>query len=186
MTTFIGLSGWAKSGKDTVSNYLVEHHGFTRVSFADPMRDALLTLDPYIPYLNTQMRLSTAVRLSGWEDTKRENEEVRRLLQCFGTEVGRSMLGQDFWVNQAIEKASRYDKVVFSDCRYTNEADAVKSIEGVVWRVSRPGVFAVNEHTSEQDLNNYAFDSHIENNSTIENLHALIEIQLELMCPSKV
>lgn len=186
MTKFIGLSGWAKSGKDTVAQYLVENHGFTRVSFADPMREALLTLDPYIPYLNTQMRLSTAVRLSGWEEAKRGNEEVRRLLQYFGTEVGRNMFGQNFWVDQAIEKATRYEKVVFSDCRYTNEADAVKSIGGVVWRISRPDVFAVNSHTSEQDLNNYAFDSHIENNSSLEDLHALIESQLGLVWPSKV
>lgn len=186
MTTFIGLSGWAKSGKDTVAQYLVENHGFTRVSFADPMRDALLELDPLVPYIGHHMRLSTVVRFRGWDNAKREVPEIRELLQRFGTEVGRNMFGQDFWVNQAIERATRYERVVFSDCRYTNEADAVKNIGGVVWRIYRPDVFAVNDHTSEQDLNNYAFDSHIENDSTLENLHMLIEKQLGLSWPSQV
>jgi hypothetical protein len=186
MTTFIGLSGWAKSGKDTVAEYLVEHHGFTRISFADPMRDALLALDPRVPYMGLHMRLSSVIHFRGWDNAKRDVPEIRELLQRFGTEVGRNMFGQNFWVDQAIETASRYDRVVFSDCRYTNEADAVKSIGGVVWRISRPDVLAVNEHTSEQDLNNYAFDSHIENDSTLDALHAIIEDQLGVIWPSKV
>jgi hypothetical protein len=186
MTTFIGLSGWAKSGKDTVAQYLVENHGFTRISFADPMRDALLALDPYVPYMGLHMRLSGVIHFRGWDSAKRDVPEIRQLLQRFGTEVGRNMFGQNFWVEQAIERATRYEKVVFSDCRYTNEADAVKSVGGVVWRVSRPEVSAVNDHTSEQDLNNYAFDAHIDNDSTIENLHTLIENQLGLSWPSKV
>jgi hypothetical protein len=186
MTTFIGLSGWAKSGKDTVAQYLVENHGFTRISFADPMRDALLALDPYVPYMGLYMRLSGVIHFRGWDNAKRDVPEVRELLQRFGTEVGRNMFGQNFWVEQAIERATRYEKVVFSDCRYTNEADAVKSVGGVMWRVSRPDVSAVNDHTSEQDLNNYAFDSHIDNDSTIENLHTLIENELGLSWPSKV
>ena len=186
MTTFIGLSGWAKSGKDTVAQYLVENHGFTRVSFADPMRDALLELDPLVPYMGHHMRLSTVIRFRGWDDAKRVVPEIRELLQRFGTEVGRNMFGQNFWVDQAIESATRYERVVFSDCRYTNEADAVQNIGGVVWRIYRPDVFAVNDHTSEQDLNNYPFDSHINNDSTLDNLHNLIEEQLGLMWPSKV
>jgi len=186
MTTFIGLSGWAKSGKDTVAQYLVENHGFTRISFADPMREALLALDPYVPYMGLHMRLSGVIHFRGWDNAKRDVPEIRELLQRFGTEVGRNMFGQDFWVNQAIEKATRYEKVVFSDCRYNNEADAVKAIGGVVWRIFRPEVSAVNDHTSEQDLNNYPFDSHIQNDSTLENLHTLIENELELPWSSKV
>jgi dephospho-CoA kinase len=42
----IGISGYARSGKDTVANYLVEHHEFTRMAFADAMREALLRLNP--------------------------------------------------------------------------------------------------------------------------------------------
>lgn len=34
----IGLAGKKKSGKDTIADYLVSHHGFTKIGFADPIR----------------------------------------------------------------------------------------------------------------------------------------------------
>jgi hypothetical protein len=136
--------------------------------------------------MGLHMRLSGVIHFRGWDSAKRDVPEIRQLLQRFGTEVGRNMFGQNFWVNQAIEKATRYERVVFSDCRYTNEADAIKNVGGAVWRISRPEVTAINSHASEQDLNNYAFDLHIENNSTLENLHMLIEKQLGLLWPSQV
>ena len=117
MTVYIGLAGWARSGKDTVADYLVKNHGFTRVSFADPMREALLALDPNIEFGISHMKLSTLVRFGGWDSVKENYPEVRGLLQRMGTEVGRDLFGKNFWVDQAIKKAKQYDRVVFSYCR---------------------------------------------------------------------
>lgn len=36
----IALSGWAGSGKDTVADYLINKYSYTRVSFADTLKDA--------------------------------------------------------------------------------------------------------------------------------------------------
>jgi hypothetical protein len=38
MANIIGISGKAGSGKDTVAEYLVEHHGFVRMALADEMK----------------------------------------------------------------------------------------------------------------------------------------------------
>ena len=35
------LSGWARSGKDTVADHLCATHGFKRVAFADPLKEAV-------------------------------------------------------------------------------------------------------------------------------------------------
>lgn len=35
----IAISGWKRSGKDTIAARLVEDHGFYKVSFADPLKD---------------------------------------------------------------------------------------------------------------------------------------------------
>lgn len=35
----LAISGWKGSGKDTLAAYLIEKHGATRVSFADPLKD---------------------------------------------------------------------------------------------------------------------------------------------------
>jgi len=37
----IGINGYARSGKDTMADRLVEKHGFKKVSFAEPMREML-------------------------------------------------------------------------------------------------------------------------------------------------
>lgn len=36
----IAISGYKRSGKDTIAEHLVNQYGFTRVSFADPLKDS--------------------------------------------------------------------------------------------------------------------------------------------------
>lgn len=35
----IAISGWKHSGKDTCADYLIKNHNFTRIGFADPLKD---------------------------------------------------------------------------------------------------------------------------------------------------
>ena len=44
----IGLTGYARSGKDTVAQILVDKFGFTRVAFADPIRDFCYQVNPIV------------------------------------------------------------------------------------------------------------------------------------------
>lgn len=37
----IAISGWKRSGKDTIAGQLIEAHGFKRVAFADPLKDSV-------------------------------------------------------------------------------------------------------------------------------------------------
>lgn len=176
----IALSGWARSGKDTVANYLVEHHGYTKVSFADPMRDALYRLNPEIRDMTGLVYgFRQAVNLFGWEDMKTYFPEYRGLMQRMGTEVGREMFGEDFWVKQALKKITPGQNVVFADCRYQNEASEVRRVGGLVWRVEREGNLSANSHTSEHDLDNYMFDLILSNNEGIEELYVDIESGLD-------
>ena len=82
----IGLSGYAQVGKDTVANYLVENYGFVKVSFADPIREALYKLDPKIRIDElTGASLASAVDHMGWEEVKRLSDQVvaEKMLQLF-------------------------------------------------------------------------------------------------------
>lgn len=177
--TCIGLAGWARSGKDTVADYLVENHGYTKMSFAAPMKEAMYRLNPRITVnevSNTALRIG--IDVYGWDGIKERSPDVRELLQRFGTEVGREMFGDDFWVTAALKKIPDGAKAVFSDARYPNEADAVKKLGGKVWRVSRPGVGPANGHASEHALNDYKFDQVIENSGTISSLEAQVRVLL--------
>ena len=174
----IGLSGYAQVGKDTVANYLVENYGYKRVAFADPLREALYNLNPVITDLPEvfSSTLSNAVDHIGWETVKQNSEQVRGLLQRMGTEVGRKMFGEDFWVNLAFKNVYKGSKIVFTDVRFPNEFDAIKSVDGKIWRVEKPGIQAVNRHSSETALDNHFFDRGINNDSSIEDLHKAIDL----------
>jgi len=163
----IGLSGYAQSGKDTVAELLCLNYGYKRISFALPMRDAIYRLNPIVFNLNS--RVADLVDGDGWEITK-QNPEVRRLLQVFGTEVGREMFGENFWVDQAFKRAEEYERVVFADVRFPNEAQAIVDKGGQVWRVQREGHKPVNLHSSETAMDNWRFDDVILNAGSLSDL----------------
>jgi len=167
----IGLSGWARSGKDSVGDVLQGEHEFARRAFADPMRDSMYKLNPLVTIVMDapMLRLQDAVDGYGW-DWAKENTDARRLLQIYGTEIGREMFGENFWVDQAFKGLEELRQIVFTDTRFPNEAQRVKDSGGTVWRITRPGVEAANDHASEHALDDWNFDYHINNNGTLEDL----------------
>ena len=172
--TRIALSGYARSGKDAMAAILVEKHGYLRVSFADPMREALLALNPRIQNGGSSTSLAWLVRRWGWDRAKVDYPEIRELLQRFGTEVGRNLFGEDFWVGMAMRKAAEHPRVVFSDCRFENEARAVLGAGGAVVRVVRPGVGPVNAHVSDRALPDELITHTLLNDGTLEDLAAKV------------
>lgn len=174
--TIVGLSGWARSGKDTVADYLVAEHGYTKLSVASPMKEALYRLNPRITVndvVNTSLRVG--IDVYGWDGIKERSPDIRGLIQRFGTEVGRDMFGEDFWVDYALRNVPDGSRVVVSDVRFPNEANAIKELGGTVWRISRDGVYAANDHISEHALDEYTFDGKLHNSGTIEYLQDLVK-----------
>lgn len=171
--TVLGLAGYARSGKDTVADLLITD-GFTRIAFADTLREALYRLDPAVQAFDTDTFLPVreVVDAVGWEGAKIVTPEVRDLLQRLGTEVGRDMFGYNFWVEQTFRRinSSPSEKWVVTDVRFPNEADAVRDAGGFVVRVRRPGFGPVNSHPSETALDSYEFDGYIDNEGTITDL----------------
>lgn len=70
----------------------------------------------------------------------------RRFLQLLGTEWGRQMIGETFWVD--VWAASLWESAVehfgdilavADDCRFENEAAAIRAEDGIVVRIEREG-----------------------------------------------
>jgi hypothetical protein len=176
----IGLAGFARTGKDTVANHLVRTYGFGRRAFADPMREALYRLDPIVETPNAYWSsLRDYVDVFGWERLKEVSPDARGLMQRMGTEVGREMFGQNFWVDLAMKNLP--NNTVFSDVRFPNEADAIRERGGVIWQVSRPNVEAANDHVSESALAGYEFDRVINNSGSLNELSFKVDRVLEWM-----
>ena len=172
----IGLAGFAQSGKDTLAKILIEEHGFTKIAFADTIRIALYTLNPIVD--DQGRRLQSLVDEEGWERAKL-TPEVRRLLQVFGTEVGRSLLGDQVWVELAMKKLASSGNFVFTDVRFISEADAIRERKGFIWRINRDGVEPMNNHSSETELLEYFYDAVVDNNRSIEELRNEVEFLLK-------
>lgn len=164
----VGLAGFAGVGKDFVADYLVEEHGFTKRAFAETIREGLLAVNPMIDVEGHQVSLSHAVEFFSWDELKEQSAQIRPLLQRFGTEFGRTMLGQDVWVDAAMAHIIPTDRIVFSDVRFPNECQAIRNFGGVVWRIHRPGVGPINKHISEVALEEMDFDDELNNDETLE------------------
>jgi hypothetical protein len=167
--TVIGLSGYARAGKDTVASIICEYANFEQRSFATPLKAMLAALDPRI---GGRRRVSDLLCFHDWEGAK-GNPEVRRLLQRLGTEAGRRILGDDIWIDTLFHAHSS-GRIVVSDVRFPNEAEAIKDRGGIMVRISRPGYGPVNGHPSETALDSFDFDAHIMNDGSIDDLHGSV------------
>ncbi|GAA0431015.1 hypothetical protein [Streptomyces luteireticuli] len=177
----IALMGRGRVGKDEVGGRLVGHWAYTRVAFADPLREMALRLNPIVTYEPAgygplPVRLSAAVKRLGWDEAKTLIPEVRRTLQ----ELGQAARDQDpeHWVSLALDKISAADAwglpVVVTDVRHVNECDGLRARGFLLVRVIRPDaptLGALAQHESETALDDYPADVAIANTGTLSDLH---------------
>lgn len=174
----IALTGPAGAGKDTAAWRLVTHWGFARFAFADPVREAALTVmraaDVDHAYLTERHLKEQPMPHLGFS--------ARRLLQVLGTECGRS-LDHDIWVRIMRLRLGLHtahpvhDRIVITDVRYPNEARAVREWGAHLVGVSRSTTGGVAPHSSEThyaDLMAGA-DTLLVNDGSVHHLHDLVD-----------
>lgn len=173
----VGLSGYARSGKNSAAEALVQY-GWKQAAFGDKLREFLLAVDPVIPgpHGSGLLRLSVLIKDVGWEYAKDHYPEVRALLQRTGTEAGRKLLGSDVWVDALFYELADAPTLVVTDVRFPNEARAVAERGGVLIRVERPGVGPAKDkvgrvHESETALDGWGFDHVLTNDGSVRDLH---------------
>ncbi len=164
----IALTGLAGSGKSTASKYLVDKHGYQLVKFAGPLKDMLRAIGLSEAQIEGELKEEPCEWLHG--------ATPRHAMQTLGTQWGRACIGPSFWielwvrrVNQIIAEGGR---VVVDDCRFPNEADEVRKLGGVVWRlVGRGGI--AGSHESEAGCGRP--DMEIRNTHGIDDPHYLLD-----------
>lgn len=170
----VGVVGLAGSGKTTLSNYLVRSLGYTRRPFALPLKRMLGALGLTEEHLEGNGPLkSAACDLLG-------GHSPRYAMQTLGTEWGRNIMGQDFWVNAWRSGAHRTALAVADDCRFLNEVDAIHELRGVVIRIHRPGIALdpkVASHASEQ-IDNLPYDFAVVNDGPPEKMLEVVHAYL--------
>lgn len=138
----LGVTGLIGSGKDTIADYLVTNHGFKRISFASSLKDATAAIFGW----DREMLEGTTKQSRAWRE-QQDNWWTERLgivitprwvLQNWGTELFRNHFHQDIWVASVENKLRQSkDDIVITDCRFSNEVQAIKNVGGVTCRVTR-------------------------------------------------
>jgi hypothetical protein len=170
----IGLTGYAQSGKDTLAGMLIGLHKYNNRAFADPIRKLLYEMNPLV---KDEYRVKGVVDAYGWDKAKVEFPELRNLLQTLGV-AARTIFNDQFWISQGLSGLSVGDKIVITDVRFPNEADAIKVLGGQIWRVKRLGIGAVNDHVSETAMDGYKVDQIFVNNGSVDDLMMLLQTRM--------
>jgi hypothetical protein len=166
----IGLTGRARSGKDTIADYLRDNYNVARLAFADNLKKAAeVIFGPELsPYLSAEAKENPT---GTWGDSP------RAILQDLGQWV-REKYGPTAWHRSLLLSHGGLIKrrdVVITDCRYDDEAQFVKERKGFVWQIVRPDAPAVRPHCSENGISPRLVDYVIENGGTILDLYAKVD-----------
>jgi hypothetical protein len=194
----IGVCGFIGSGKDTISDYLVNFHEFRRESFASTLKDAVASVfgwDRTMLEGRTKEAREWREQVDPWWAARLDMPTLtpRWVLQYWGTEVCRKAFHDDIWIASLENKLrNSKDHVVISDCRFPNEISSIKNAGGkIVWvqrgelpswyniavEANRGSNVAINElkmlkiHASETAWVGTEFDLVLDNNGTIDDLY---------------
>ena len=176
MNLLIGLTGLARSGKDTVASYLCGNHDFVQYSFAFPIKQAMKVMFGVDPLIDDDLK---EVNIS-WI-----GRSPRQLYQLLGTEFGRDRVHPDIWVRNLEHRLAKDhlpdmgDSVVITDCRFENEAAWIRESGGEIWHIKRDIKKKVNAHRSEDGIKVHESDFVITNNTSLEALYMQINYLLK-------
>lgn len=143
----VGLVGFAGSGKGTVADILCEKYGFTKVSFADVVKDITAQMFGWDRHLlegdTDESRTFRESQDDWWTARLGKPITPRNMLQLMGTEAGRDTFDQNIWIHNVERKIHNMrvnefkEKFVIADTRFPNEIDAIRNWGGHVVRVMR-------------------------------------------------
>jgi hypothetical protein len=178
----IGITGRKQHGKDTIGNYLVEKYGYTRIAFADAIKDMLR---PTFGFTEEQLHGHKKEEIDDfWQITPRQ------VLQFVGTELFRDQMatliphvGTDFWVCIVkkkildLRKINPHAKFVITDVRFENEMECIREFNGTTIRIVRSTMAetAESHHSSENTVDSLNVDFQIANDSSLESLHQTVD-----------
>lgn len=180
----IGISGIARSGKDTVASQLVHSHGFFRLALADSLRGAFADIDG--PTWQIRKELDEAGKGFRWP------------LQILGTECRKWYDDSlaEVWINCLMAKVAflsghhhpRRRQFCVPDVRFPHEERRLRKLTTSLggkfysWRVDRPGAGLTGgaaKHASESLVNEVATNVVLLNDSSILTLSLRVRDALE-------
>jgi hypothetical protein len=156
----VGFTGRIGSGKTFAAQEL-NKYGFTRMRFAGPLKKMMAALGLTPEEIDGSLKELPCELLCG--------SAPRWAMQSIGTQWGRDLIGEDIWVNawkRAVSNMQPGANVVVDDVRFANEADAIRSMGGVVVRINTPDDNRAPHELHESERLEFEYDQVITNDFT--------------------
>lgn len=164
----VAFTGVAGSGKSTATRYLIVRHGYTLVKFAGPLKDMMRAIGLTEDEIEGGLKEQPSHTLFG--------KTPRHAMQALGTEWGRDLIHPDFWISLWRRRVETVladgGRVVTDDCRFPNEARAVRKFGGNIYLLSGRGGIAGN-HASEKGCED--MDHVLINKGSIDELYSMVD-----------
>ena len=174
MSHLLGIHGLSGSGKDTLALRLRTAHGWRRMAFADPLREAAAAafgID--MEWLNDPNLKATEHPFWGMTP--------RHILQHMGTEAMRRTFGEDIWIKRWRKEWDPSIPTVITDVRENAEAKAIVEAGGRIIKLVRgeSGLSGVaGQHSSEAGIDRAYVWRTIENNGTVKELWGQVDLMV--------
>jgi hypothetical protein len=167
----IGLTGYARSGKDSVGQLLVERHGFRRVAFGDTLKDIAEDMNPLIKHTVDGVETVSyyndlLVQHGGREGIKDAVPESRQYLVDLGNSLRHRITGVE--ISATFGTVLPGDRVVNTNVYHGEEIDAIRAMGGIMLRVRREGFGPAN--VDEARTGKHPVDAMLYNDGDFETL----------------
>lgn len=213
----ISLTGNTGVGKDTMADYMVAKYDFVKISMADPMKR--IAKEMY-NFSDEQLWGPSEARNQPDKRYRQPNGTyltARVVTQLLGNEFSR-LLYPETWIKymQRVvakiqagffyseqrgafllpNRKSNYTGIIVSSCRFRNEIEAIKKMNGTTVRLKRPAlstasfkIIGIKNHLSETEqlsLPDDFFDHVIEVPEGIPNFHKIIDGFVAKVLPTTI
>lgn len=173
-THVIGFAGLKRSGKDTAAQVLTSSLGFTRMTFAEPLKEMLAALLRTHGYTDAQILDALEGDLKEDPCPPLGGQSPRYAMQTLGTEWGRERMSGSLWTDSLKHRSKGHDRVVVTDVRFPNEALTIREMGGSIFKVVRPGHGSTDNHSSEAFFNDLVGDHTFINDGTVADLQSSV------------
>lgn len=191
----IGVTGFARSGKDHAADYLARHMAFYKYAFAEPLKTMLKSV--FGDHFHEGDRSGICPETC---------KSYRVMMQTLGTEWGREQMNPQVWINLVEKRRKEVENgchlvnegrdhkgfhaqqargMILSDVRFDSEAEYLQLHSAVILEIVRPEpvslvekvkqVVGIVDHESERGISKH-FITH-----TIVNDGSLYDLDMKLM-----
>jgi hypothetical protein len=179
MPRIIAISGFKRSGKDLLANYISKKYDYEHVKISEKLKDICKILFDF-----TDDQLEKDIKE---EIDPRWNISPRKCMQFIGTEIMQFKvqellpeINRKFWIKSLLNSLDPNKKYVISDLRFKHEYEELKKLDSLIVRIdtNNNNLLNTDDHVSEQEFKSINADIILLNDLVSDNMLKDFDIKL--------